>query len=793
MKSVNSSEMPKAYEAAEHEPGILELWAAADAFAPNTKATGKPFCIIMPPPNANGSLHAGHLMYVLEDIATRTARMQGRPALWLPGSDHAGIETQFVFEKELAKSGKTRHDLGQEEFYRQVWDFVEAHRGTMGRQMRSMGFSADWSREKYTLDADIVNTVYDTFARMHEDGLIYRGNRIVNWDPVTQSAYADIEITHEEREDELYTLDYGPIQIATVRPETIFADVAVAVNPTDNKFKDLVGKDAIVPLVDRPVPIIADEHVATDFGTGALKITPGHDKNDYEIGLRHNLPQISVIDLEGHMVNVPEKYAGLSVEEARKLVVADLKAAGKLVKVEKYTHQVAIQDRSKSVIEPLITEQWFLRVSELNKPVIEAIESDQVRFYPARFKKLALDWLSQEHDWCISRQIWWGIRMPVYYKTSHDADKDAYIIAKSEDEAKAYYGEGNYRAETDTFDTWFSSGQWPYATLMSTGDFDQFYPTSLMGTARDILHKWVTRMIMFSLYKTGKIPFEDVYLWGMVTDEQGQKLSKSKGNYDDPMNITAEYGTDALRLALSIGVTPGLGGKLSNEKIRGYRNFCNKVWNVSRFILGKVGEDYSPAPPQLQTPADHWLATELNAAIEGVTDKLAKYQFSEAGMQLYSLLWDILADQYLEYSKEYPNADMLVYALETVLRLLHPYAPFVTEAVWQQLSWTNSNLITEQWPNATLKPDAKKAEEFGLQIIDIVSSKQKDAAATKVAKLQREIDDKERLIKITEAKLSNQQFMDHAPQQVVDQQKKLLASTQNTLQQLRAELDETKQ
>jgi valyl-tRNA synthetase len=381
----------------------------------------------------------------------------------------------------------------------------------------------------------------------------------------------------------------------------------------------------------------------------------------------------------------------------------------------------------------------------------------------------------------------------VYYKTSHDADKDAYIIAKSEDEAKAYYGEGNYRAETDTFDTWFSSGQWPYATLMSTGDFDQFYPTSLMGTARDILHKWVTRMIMFSLYKTGKIPFEDVYLWGMVTDEQGQKLSKSKGNYDDPMNITAEYGTDALRLALSIGVTPGVGGKLSNEKIRGYRNFCNKVWNVSRFILGKVGEDYSPAPLQLQTPADHWLATELNAAIEGVTDKLAKYQFSEAGMQLYSLLWDILADQYLEYSKEYPNADMLVYALETVLRLLHPYAPFVTEAVWQQLSWTNSNLITEQWPNATLKPDAKKAEEFGLQIIDIVSSKQKDAAATKVAKLQREIDDKERLIKITEAKLSNQQFMDHAPQQVVDHQQKLLASTQNTLQQLRAELDETKQ
>lgn len=764
--------MEKAYEPQKYEPQIRELWKSRDSYSLGSNSPtpeAEPFTIIMPPPNANGSLHAGHLMYVVEDIMTRYARMQGRPTLWQPGTDHAGIETQFVYEKELAKSGKSRHDLGQEKFYSEVWDFVENHKGTMISQMQSMGFSADWAKLKYTLDEDIVEVVLDTFKQLHDDGHIYRGNRIVNWDPVTQSAYADIELKHVEREDEIYTLDYGTVQIATTRPETIFADVAVAVNPEDKRFADLSAQTATIPLVERPIPIIADEHVDLEFGTGALKVTPGHDKNDYEIGLRHNLPQLTVIDFEGKMINVPEKYAGLSVDEARKAVVADLDTAGKLLKRETITHSVAIQDRSGAVIEPLITEQWFMRMAELNKPVIEAIETEEVKLYPKRFKKIALEWLKNEHDWCISRQIWWGIRIPVYYKTSHDADKDAYIIAKSEDEARSYYGDGNYRAETDTFDTWFSSGQWPYATLMTTlgADWQIHYPTSVMATARDILHKWVTRMIMFSLYKTGKVPFENVYLWGMVTDEKGQKLSKSKGNYEDPLEITAKYGTDALRLALSIGITPGNDGKLSEEKIKGYRNFCNKLWNVARFINGRVEENYTPMQPELHSPADHWIIEKTNTAIENTTKHLDSYRFSEAGETVYHLLWSEFADCYIEYAKQSLNPEVLTYVLDVILRLAHPFAPFVTEAIWQELPWIDSQLITERWPNTIIRTNTEQYKRFEIEIAKILSAKSADAVAAQRTKLEKDLAAKQQHMKLIEAKLANSNFIDHAPAQVV--------------------------
>jgi valyl-tRNA synthetase len=779
-------ELSKAYVPSEHEANILKLWQESKSFAPQKDATGKPFCIIMPPPNANGSLHAGHLMYVVEDIATRFARMSGRPTLWLPGTDHAGIETQFVYEKELEKVGKTRHDLGQEKFYDEVWDFVAKHQGGIISQFQSMGF---YDKLKYTLDKDIVEVVYDTFKQMHDDGLVYRGNRIVNWDPVTQSAYADIEVTHIEQEDELYTIDYDTVQIATVRPETIFGDSAVAVNPTDGRFNKLVGKEATIPLVDRRIPIIADEHVETGFGTGALKITPGHDKNDYEIGLRHNLPEISIIDKLGKMINVPEKYAGLDVITARKKVVEDLRTAGKLVKVEKYTHQVAIQDRSKAVIEPLITEQWFLRVAKLNKPVIKALESGAISFYPNRFKKLALDWLRQEHDWCISRQIWWGIRIPVYYKTSTNPDKDDYIIARTESEAEEYYGKGNYRAETDTFDTWFSSGQWPYATLMSTGDYDQFYPTTLMASARDILHKWITRMIMFSLYKTGKVPFENVYLWGLVTDEHGQKLSKSKGNYEDPVKITEQYGTDALRLALSIGITPGNDGKLSEEKIKGYRNFCNKLWNVARYTQNKVPDNFALSAPKLKTPADHWLAIRLNQAINKTTKNIEAYRYSEAGQTVYSLLWDDLADRYIEYSKNELNPEMLAYGLDVVLRLLHPFAPFVTETIWQELLWTNTNLITEHWPKVIHKPSTSIAKKFELEIIEVLAGKQKETSKVAKAKLQRELLAKQNIVSLTNGKLKNKAFIANAPKAVVEGERARLQQAKLEIKDIEAEIE----
>lgn len=785
--------MEKAYEPQKYEPQIRELWQSYKSYSLGSNSPtpdAEPFTIIMPPPNANGSLHAGHLMYVVEDIMTRYARMQGRPTLWQPGTDHAGIETQFVYEKELAKQGKSRHDLGQEKFYSEVWDFVEQHKGTMISQMQSMGFSADWDKLKYTLDDDVADVVLDTFKQLHDDGHIYRGNRIVNWDPVTQSAYADIELKHVEREDEIYTLDYGTVQIATTRPETIFADVAIAVNPEDKRFTDLNAQTATIPLVDRPIPIIADEHVDLEFGTGALKVTPGHDKNDYEIGLRHNLPQLTVIDFEGKMINVPEKYAGLSVDEARKAVVADLEAAGKLIKRETITHSVAIQDRSGAVIEPLITEQWFMRMAELNKPVIEAIETEQVKLYPKRFKKIALEWLKNEHDWCISRQIWWGIRIPVYYKTSHDADKAAYIIAKTEDEALAYYGAGNYRAETDTFDTWFSSGQWPYATLMTTlgQDWQNHYPTSVMATARDILHKWVTRMIMFSLYKTGKVPFENVYLWGMVTDEKGQKLSKSKGNYGDPLEITAEYGTDALRLALSIGITPGNDGKLSEEKIKGYRNFCNKLWNVARFITGRLEDSYSPKPPELHSPADHWIIEKANAAIKDASKHLDSYRFSEAGETVYHLLWSEFADCYIEYAKQSLNPEVLTYVLDVILRLAHPFAPFVTESIWQELPWTDSQLITERWPNTIIRTDTEQCKRFEIEITQILAAKHADADAAHRSKLEKELAAKAQHVKLIQAKLANENFVANAPAAVISAERARLEAAQAAYDDLSAAL-----
>jgi len=701
-----SYDLEKDYEPSQYEKALYDRWESSGAFKPteNTSndASKAPYTIIMPPLNANGGMHAGHGMYVVEDIAARYRRMQGHPTLWLPGTDHAGIETQVVYERLLAKKGQSRFDLGREEFYRQVLAFTTENSPNIINQFRSMGFSADWSRLKFTLDADIVKIVYATFKKMHDDGHVYRGNRIVNWCTSCRSSFADIEVKFIDREDALYTLDYGSVRIATTRPETIFADSAVAVNPKDKLNGELVGGTATIPLIDRPVPIIADEHVDLHFGTGALKVTPAHDKNDYEIGRRHSLPEISVIDLDGRLINVPEKYAGLTVVEARAAVLADLEAADRLIETKPLTHSVGTHDRCGTVIEPLITEQWYLRVSQLNAPVIEAFEKGEISIYPDRFKKIALDWLRNEHDWNISRQNWFGIRMPIFYKESNDPDKTPYIVAADEAEAREYYGEGNYRAETDVFDTWFSSGQWPYVTLMATGDFDKgFFPTSVMMTGRDILTKWVTRMTMFSLYTTGSIPFKDVYLWGLVNDEHGKKMSKSKGNVLNPIEMTDKFGTDALRLALTIGITPGNDGTLSERKIEGYRNFCNKLWNVGRFILGQQPDGYSPIAPIAKSPADHWIMSKIDQAIEDVTASIEDYRFSEAGQTVYSLLWDDFADWYVEASKVDPNYDVLIYGLETILKLIHPIAPFVSEAIWSHLVWNKDMLIATAWPTRT--------------------------------------------------------------------------------------------
>jgi valyl-tRNA synthetase len=712
-------ELDKAYDPKKYEANIYARWEESGAFKPDPKATKDPFTIIMPPPNANGDLHLGHAMYVVEDIMIRYRRMQGHKTLWLPGADHAGIETQVVYERLLGRQGKSRFDLGREEFYKQVWDFTQTNMTNMTNQVRQLGFSVDWSRFTFTLDDKVVETVYDTFKRLHDAGLIYRGNRIVNWCPFCRSAFADIEIKYREQLDPLYYIKYGPFVLATVRPETKFGDTAIAVNPKDERYKKYVGKTIEAEDLNGPIKltVIADDYVNPEFGTGVVKVTPAHDPNDWEMGLRHNLEVKQAIGTDGLLTELTGRYAGMPVMEAREQVAHDLTERGLMDHVDmNYTHSVGFHDRCGTLIEPLVVEQWWLKVDELKKPVIKAIKSGEVKFVPERFTKVALDWMDNLRDWNVSRQNWWGMRIPVYYNLSADKSKPDYIIG-TEAEATLTYGAGNYEAETDNFDTWFSSGQWPFATLMAQqpDDFKTFYPTSVMETGRDILFQWVTRMIMLGLFRTGEVPFRTVYLHGLINDEHGKKMSKSKGNVLNPLELTDRYGTDAVRLALTIGITPGNDGALSERKIEGYRNFCNKLWNVARFILGQLPDGYSPTAPELHAPADHWMMAKLNTATQDVTQAIEDYRFSEAGQTVYSLLWDDFADWYVEASKVSPNHDLLVHTLETILALLHPIAPFVSEAIWSEMPWHEGQLITTKWPvvdTTRTKPKLSEVNRF---------------------------------------------------------------------------------
>ncbi len=719
--------LEKTYQPDKHEAKIYQLWEKSGAFQPKGNPKKQPFSIIMPPPNANGSLHTGHAMYTVEDILIRYHRMLDQPTLWLPGTDHAGIETQVVFEAELKKQGKSRFDFTPEEFYQAVLKYTQSNQHRIIDQLKSLGFSADWSRLKFTLDSDIVEIVYDTFEKLYKDKLIYRANRIVNWCTNCQASFADIEVKYRTQTDSLYTLDYGPLKIATTRPETIFADVAVAVNPTDPRYQKLIGKTATVPLIDRAVPIIADDHVDPKVGTGALKVTPGHDPADFEIGLRHNLPQITVIDFDGKMINVPE-LADRDVVRARIVTAGLLKKDGKLVKSSNIKHAVGVHDRCGTIIEPLVTEQWWLKVAPLVKPAIKAVESGDIKIVPGRFKKVYLDWLRNLRDWNISRQIWWGIPIPAYI-----AD-DGSVLVDWQSKTKQIKGHQHkiYHRTTDTFDTWFSSSQWPFATLMTTGDFKDFYPTSVMETGRDILFLWVSRMVMLGLYRTDRIPFKTIYLHGLVLDEHGQKMSKSRGNVIDPLEMTAKYGTDALRLALTIGITPGNDGALSNQKVEAFRNFANKLWNVSRFVLEKA-ENYSPTPPEATSLADQWILGRLNQTIKSTTKSLDNFRFSEAAQSVYSLLWDDFADWYVEASKVDPNLSVLVYGLETILKLAHPFVPFVTEAIWQNIPWQKQNLIVSEWPEVLKSVPSSAAKDFAIiqDLIGRIRNVAKDVGLSK--------------------------------------------------------------
>ena len=707
--------LAKAYEPNQYEPNIYALWETSGAFAPN--GTGTPFSTVMPPPNANGNLHLGHALDMgLKDIMARYKRMTGYDVAYIPGADHAGFETWVVYEKELQKQGKSRFDFNREELYGQVWDFVEKQRGNMELQVRALGTSASWDNLVFTLDNKVIKTVYQTFKKLWDEGLIYRGERIVNYSTKYQTSYADIEVDHKVEKGTLWHIVYptidkiGEVVIATTRPETLFGDVAVAVHPDDARYKDYVGKKVVLPLTGKEIPIIADEYVDPNFGSGAVKITPFHDPNDFEVGKRHNLPRLQVIDFDGKMINVPTQFEGLDVEEARKKVVAALHAEEVIRKEETIEHTVGYDYKSGLPIQPLIKEQWFLRMEPLAEKAINALEANKITFYPAGKKNILIQYLKNIHDWNLSRQIPWGIPIPAFQNIADDTD---WIFSEDVDEKTLTINGKTYRREEDTFDTWFSSGQWPFITTdaLTGGTLARFFPTDLMETGTDLLDRWIARMIMLSLHMTGKVPFKDVYLHGMVLDEHSQKMSKSKGNVINPMELVSEYGSDALRLWLIASRSPGQNQAFSADRVVAGRNFCNKLWNISRFIENKLGENFQPQTPEAKTLADHWIISELATAKSTIERTLETYRFAEAGEAVYHAIWDSVADWYIEASKEEENPNLLAWVLDTSLRLAHPFAPFVTETIWQTLPWHTSLLIKETWPE-TLPYNEIAAAEF---------------------------------------------------------------------------------
>ena len=678
--------MEPQYDHKRYEADIYKLWEESGAFSPTGK--GKPFTIIMPPPNANDPLHIGHAREVAtQDILTRYHRMKGEPTLWLPGADHAGIETQFVFEKKLKEKGKSRFDYDRDTLYKMIWDYVQENMGTMKTQLKQLGASCDWTRFKFTLDTEIVKIVYKTFKKLYDDGLIYRGERIVNYCPRCGTAYSQLEVDYVERDDNLYYLDYGSITIATTRPETIFADVAVAVNPKDKRYANLMGKTAKIPLINREVPVIEDNLVDKDFGTGALKITPAHDPTDFEIGMAHKLPLISVIDEKGRMTGTPEKYIGMKAETAREEVVKDLQEAGLIKKIKRIHHLVGTCYKDKGLIEPAVSKQWYLKVEPLVEQAITAIKNKDTKFIAKKFEKIAIHWLKNLKDWNISRQIVWGIRIPAYRceKCLEWTTTDGSVP----DRCNAC-GNGILTQDGDTFDTWFSSSQWPYATLTTAkkGDFETFYPTTVMAPSYDILPFWVIRMLMLGLYKTGKIPFTNILLHGLVRDKNGIKISKSKGNVIDPIEMANKYGADALRMALIWGVLVENDNSLSEENINAQRKFANKIWNASRFVLEFKGD----------TDTNTEFKAKVRSTVHEVTKHLEKYRLNAAAELLYAEFWHWFCDEAIERAKEGKiNAKDLKWGLEVFLKLLHPFMPFITEKLWA-LSENKTSLITTSWP-----------------------------------------------------------------------------------------------
>lgn len=707
-------ELSKIYEPRKTEEEIYKLWKESGFFNPDNIKSGKKYCNILPPPNANGELHLGHASgYAIMDIFGRYERMKGKKTLLLPGKDHAGIPTQVVYEQKLKNErGITRQELGREKFYREVYDFCVKMSDYMRAQEKKIGISADWSREKFTLDPKISETALETFVKMHKDGLIYKGKRIISWCPRCGSALSDLEVKYREREGHLYYIKYPLensaefITVATTRPETMLGDSAIAVNPRDKRHQNLIGKKAILPLLNRIIPVIADKRVDANFGTGAVKVTPAHDPLDWEIGKDNNLEEIRVIDEKSNITLLGGKYEGLGAREAREKIIEDLQKENLLEKIETIKHSVSECERCKTVIEPLISDQWFINVDHpkysLKKEALKAIREGEVKIYPKNFEKILIYWFENLRDWCVSRQIWWGHRFPIWYKYSKseigNQKPEIYVGVKPPK------GKGWVRDE-NTFDTWFSSGQWAYTALgyPAGKDFKDFYPSDMMVMGRDLLFFWAARMIMMGLYRTGKAPFKNLYFTGLVRDKFGHKMSKSRGNGIDPLKMIEKFGSDALRLSLVIDTTPGLDFRVYEEKIESFRNFTNKLWNISRYALGNADEKLFSEKPEINIKdlnrESQWILHELNETIEKVNENMENFNVSMAGDILKHFTWNTFADWYLEFSKIEKNETVLIHVLKNILKLWHPFMPFMTEHIWQEME--NKNLIMmEKWPEA---------------------------------------------------------------------------------------------
>lgn len=708
-------QLAKQYIPNDYEPNIYALWETSNALEPT--GVGKPYSIIMPPPNANGNLHIGHALDMnLKDILIRYHRMKGDDAVFIPGADHAGFETWVVYERELTKQGKSRFDFSRDQLYSQVWNFVQEKRGNMELQLRALGVSASWKHLTFTLDDKVINTVYDTFKKMWDDNLVYRGERIVNYCTEHQTSFADIEVEHKNEKGKLWKIAYptldkiGEIIIATTRPETMLGDVAVAVHPDDERYKKLIGTRILLPIVDKEIPIIADEYVDMSYGTGAVKITPAHDPNDFEIAKRHDLPIESIISPEGKMINVPAQFLGLTPVEARARVLEALEALELRRGETEIEHAVGHCYKCGSVIEPMIKEQWFIKTQSLAQPAIDALKKEEITFYPASKRKELIAYLEQLKDWNISRQIPWGIPIPAFVNENDPKD---WIFDTRTNEQSIVVNGTTYIREEDTFDTWFSSGQWPYIVTdyLTGGDLANYFPTDMMETGMDIMRAWVSRMIMLSLYRTGKLPFKEVYLHGMVNDEHNQKMSKSKGNVINPMELVAEFGSDATRMGVIAGRAPAQSQAFNKGSVIAARNFCNKLWNIARFVEAQIGDNHQIVDLEPQTPADHWIIRQLNDAANNIAVRIEQYRFSEASETVYHTIWDDVADWYIESSKTAINRPLLSWVLATSLKIAHPFAPFVTETIWQTLNYTDGILMREAWPTPE-KFDPIAAEQF---------------------------------------------------------------------------------